>query len=271
MARPLITLKNNMFYKFLSETYIYKRLYNIELLRKIKHYLTNSNLSPSLPLHGDQISIKFFKLILNNFKVDCIIETGTYKGFTTAFFAKTFPNIPIYTCEIDEFNYKRAKENLKFYNNVHVFNEPSPEFIKNLIKNKLIGKRPFFYLDAHWLDDWPLESELKIIFNKLNSAIILIDDFKVPGKEDFTFDKYHGKECSLERVIPNLNKSRNYNLLFPNYGKEAFNEKEKELNLIGYTFIFQNLKDKFNLLLKKDHIKKFYKNKSELINSKLHL
>lgn len=260
-----------MLHKLLSETYLYKRLYKIESLRRIKHYLTNSNLSPNLPLHGDIIVMEAFKLILNNCKVDCIIETGTYKGFTTAFFAKNFPNIPIYTCEIEEFNYNKAKENLKIYKNVRIFNKSSPEFIENLIKNKLIGKRPFFYLDAHWLNNWPLESELKIIFSKLKSSIVLIDDFKVPDREEFVFDKYNGKECSLERVIPYLNKNKDYNLLFPNYNKEALDKKERELKLIGYTFIFQNLKDGFNLLLKKDQIKKFYKNKSELLSSEIHL
>jgi hypothetical protein len=194
--------------KLFSANYIYRKLYKISFLRKIKHLLTNSNLSPHLPLHGDTISIKTFKLMVDTCKIDCIIETGTYKGFTTAFFARNFPNIPIYTCEIEEFNYKKAKENLKIYKNVKVFNKSSPEFIEMLIEKKLIGKKPFFYLDAHWLDDWPLEEELRIIFNKLKSSIVLIDDFKVPERKDFAFDKYNGKECSLERVFPNLGSVR---------------------------------------------------------------
>ncbi len=260
-----------MFHKLFSENYFHNLFYKIEFLRKIKHYLTNSNLSLNLPLHGNIISIKSFKLLVDNLNVDCIIETGTYKGFTTNFFAKSFPNLPIYTCEINEFNYKKAKENLKCYKNVTVFNKSSPEFIDMLIEKKLIGKRPFFYLDAHWLNNWPLEEELRIIFNKLKSAIILIDDFKVPEKNDFAFDKYYGKECSLDRVIPNLNKNKKYNILFPNYRKEELSEKEKKLKLIGYVFIFQNLRDKFNSLLKKEHIIKFYKDKSELISSKIRL
>lgn len=253
-----------MFYKLFSETILYKKLYKIEPLRKIKHYLTNSNLSPNLPLHGDKISIQTFKLIIEQLKVDCIIETGTYKGFTTAFFAKSFPNIPIYTCEIDEFNYRKAKENLRVYSNVKVFNKSSPEFINFLIEKKLMGERPFFYLDAHWLDNWPLESELRIIFNKLNSTIVLIDDFKVPDKTEFKFDRYNGQDCSIERVIPNLKKSKDYNILFPNYGKESFNKKE-EKSLIGYAFIFQNLKNEFKNLLKKEHLLKFYEDKSRLL------
>lgn len=255
----------NNYYKNFSKTSIYFLLYNIAWLRKLKHIISNSNLSPEFPLHGDLIAVNSFKILIESFKIDCIIETGTYKGFTTAFFAKTFPNVPIYTCEIDDYNYRRSKENLKIYKNVQVFKNSSPKFIDILIKDNKIGKRPFFYLDAHWLNEWPLESELNIIFNKLKYAIVLIDDFKVPDNNNFAFDKYQSQECSLDRVIPNLNRNRKYNLLFPNYGKEALKERRNYQDLVGYTLIFQNLNKDFNKLLGNTIINKFYKDKSILL------
>ncbi|MEK6910359.1 MAG: hypothetical protein AABW82_01150 [Nanoarchaeota archaeon] len=252
-------------YRYFSRNFIYSYLYKIESLRKLKHLISNSNLSPEFPLHGDPIAIESFKLLVKSYKIDCIIETGTYKGFTTSFLARAFPEIPIYTCELDDFNYRTARENLKEYRNVHIFKESSPNFIESLIKNKKIGKRPFFYLDAHWFDDWPLESELNIIFNKLKSAIILIDDFKVPHNADFSFDKYEDKECSLDRVIPNLNRANKYKILFPDYGKEVLKERRKYQDLVGYALIFQNLNKNFNKLLGNTTITKFYKDKSNLL------
>ncbi|MDO8563523.1 MAG: hypothetical protein Q7R87_00780 [Nanoarchaeota archaeon] len=252
-------------YKVFSRNFIYSYLYKIESLRKLKHLISNSNLSPEFPLHGDPIAIESFKLLVKSYKIDCIIETGTYKGFTTSFFARAFPEIPIYTCEIDDFNYRTARENLKEYGNVQIFKESSPKFIESLIKDNKIGKRPFFYLDAHWFNEWPLESELNIIFNKLKSAIVLIDDFKVPDNVNFAFDKYHNKECSLDRVMPNLNKNNKYNILFPKYGKEVLKERRKYQDLVGYALIFQNLNKDFNKLLGNNIINKFYKDKSNLL------
>lgn len=260
----LINLVKKHYLNF-SKTFIYRSLYKFESLRKLKHLISNSNLSPEFPMHGDPIAIETFKLLVKSCKIDCIIETGTYKGFTTSFFARTFPHIQIYTCEIDNFNYKIARENLKMYRNVHIYKESSPDFVHNLIKNKKIGKRPFFYLDAHWLDSWPLESELRIIFSKLRSAIVLIDDFKVPGNTEFNFDKYNGKECSLARVIPHVDKNKKYNLLFPNYGKDILKEMREGQDLIGYSLIFQNLNRNFKKILNNKFISNFYKDKSNLL------
>ena len=40
--------------------------------------------------------------LINFYKCDSILETGTNTGDTTEFLAKTFPHLPIETCEIEK-------------------------------------------------------------------------------------------------------------------------------------------------------------------------
>ncbi|MSS74062.1 hypothetical protein EXS72_00275 [Candidatus Pacearchaeota archaeon] len=222
------------------------------------------------PLHGDVISMRLFKEIVEHFQIDTIVETGTFRGYTTELLAKMFPKIKIYTCEINDFNYKHAKKNLSKYKNVHVFKGTSPKFLTYLINNKLIGENTLFYLDAHWLDDWPLEEELKIISTRLENAIAIIDDFKVPENNIFAFDKYGSKECALPMVINSISPVNKYNLLFPNYGNEIFNKDIAHPPLVGYVTLFQNLNKEYTSFCTKEFIKKFFKI-SNIFNKQINL
>jgi hypothetical protein len=131
----------------------------------------------------------------------------------------------------------------------------------------VLGERPMFFLDAHWLDNWPLEEEMRIITEKIPSAVILIDDFKVPGDSRFKYDKYKDKECSIELIKPQMKAKNTYNLLLPNYGDEVFNGREHP-ELTGYPFIFQNNSSLFNKLLKNSFVKKYFVDKSPLLKKK---
>ena len=70
----------------------------------------------------------------------------------------------------------------------------------------------FFYLDAHWGGDLPVNKELEQIF-KLKNFIICIDDFKVPDGQDWAYDSYEGIEMSLEYF--DLIKTQS--IFFPSY------------------------------------------------------
>lgn len=253
-----------------KKSYLYQYLKTILILRRIRGIfgrIIGNWMLYNFRLHGDIIHLKALKRIVNNYKITSIIETGTYLGYTTMLLAKTFPNLQIYTCEINKNFYKRAKKNLRKFQNVHLYNDNSPKFIEKLIKNKLVGDLPLFYLDAHWLDDWPLEKELQIISRYQKMAVISIDDFKVEKDNRFIFDKYKDKECSLNLVLPNLNKNNSYNLLFPNYGeKEIFGNKIIHPNLIGYVIILQNMETYFKELKNIRFINKLYLDKSYLID-----
>lgn len=122
-----------------------------------------------------------------------------------------------------------------------------------------------FFLDAHWWDNWPLEDEMEVITNHVGSAIIMIDDFKIPGDYRFKFDWYGRKECSLELIIPKMNKNNKYNLLFPNYGVEDLEKGKYYHDFSGYPIIFQNMEKEFAEILKDDFIKKFFVDRSDLL------
>jgi hypothetical protein len=69
----------------------------------------------------------------------------------------------------------------------------SPTVLKQLLTSWPSDKKILFYLDAHWYDYWPLNDEMMEIAkiaSVRNNCIIIIDDFKVPGRADVPFDSY---------------------------------------------------------------------------------
>jgi hypothetical protein len=61
----------------------------------------------------------------------------------------------------------------------------------------------FFYLDAHWNEDLPLADEIDIIFGRSSNAVVMIDDFEVPGDPGFDYDDYGpGKALNAEYIAP---------------------------------------------------------------------
>ena len=59
-----------------------------------------------------------------------------------------------------------------------------------------------FYLDAHWEEHLPLQEELEIIFSNWNNAVVLIDDFQVPGTT-YGYDNYGpGKALTMNYLKP---------------------------------------------------------------------
>jgi hypothetical protein len=138
---------------------------------------------------------------ITEYDCDCIFETGTNAGDTTEFLAKQYPSKQIFSCEIDETYFKLAKERLSKYDNVTLFNESSEKSIENFTKE--YGAKfnlPFFYLDAHWNDYWPIADELK----NIDKGVICIGDFYLKRA---TLNEYgrapvsYGNEYSVDDVI----------------------------------------------------------------------
>jgi hypothetical protein len=132
---------------------------------------------------------------------DAIVETGTFRGVTTAFMAEKV-NVPIYTVEAEARFFHYAQNNLRRYKNVRVTNSDSRDFLKGLITDASVPKgRVFFYLDAHWKDDLPLLEEVILIGDNWRDVVIMIDDFEVPDDADYKFDDYgEGKKLCLEYI-----------------------------------------------------------------------
>lgn len=126
--------------------------------------------------------------LINEHECTSIVETGTYCGDTTRFLALEFPDIPVFTCEINGLFYAKALARLKDVKNVTAELSDSTSFLAALAASGRLGARPFFYLDAHWYENNPLRDELSIIIAAGFPSVVVIHDFEVPGRPEFGFD-----------------------------------------------------------------------------------
>jgi hypothetical protein len=73
----------------------------------------------------------------------------------------------------------------------------------------------FFYLDAHWNADLPLNAELDLIGTHWQSYVIMIDDFQVPDDNGYGYDDYGpGKVLDLSLLEAQI-KKYNLKVFFP--------------------------------------------------------
>lgn len=149
------------------------------------------------PLNGQDGRRAIFRELIDTVGFTAILETGTYRGLTTSWFADHF-NGPIHTCEIDKRYHYQAVANLRPRTNVHPTLEDSRRFLRRMFSELPMDGRYFAYLDAHWHEDLPLTEEVGIILQSSRECVIAIDDFKVPG-DDYQYDDYgEGKILCLE-------------------------------------------------------------------------
>lgn len=147
----------------------------------------------------------FFLQIRRDLKITTAVETGTWEtGNTARFFSLVFDQVD--TIEIDPTIYQRAVSNLMQYPNIHCFQGSSETILSQLLP-QYMHQPVLFYLDAHWYEKWPLLDELEAIsITHRDNCVIVIDDFKVPGRSDIPFDAYGSNECSFEYIKEKLNK-----------------------------------------------------------------
>jgi predicted O-methyltransferase YrrM len=162
------------------------------------------------PFNGQHLRQNLFRHIIEVSQPSAIVETGTYLGTTTEFLADT--NLPVYSIEARPRNYGFARMRLRGRKNVHVELADSRQGLHALFARPLrdiSNSNLFFYLDAHWDEDLPLLDELEIILSRCTSALIMIDDFKVPDEPEYGFDDYgSGKALTLDFINPTIEKHR---------------------------------------------------------------
>ena len=168
------------------------------------NYYLKPELKNSLggPFNGQSYRQRIFQELLKTVTFDTIVETGAYLGTTTEYFSTT--GLPIYTVEINPrfWGYTSARTRSK-RRQIRLFLDNSPDFLRGLANNPaFLPAKPFFYLDAHWYNHLPLAEELEIIFQKWCEAVVMVDDFQVPGT-DYTYDDYGpGKALTLDYLKP---------------------------------------------------------------------
>lgn len=139
---------------------------------------------------------------LKKFGVKVAVETGTLHGWTTAFLADHVDEV--HTMEVRPEPLEKANELLAGKTNVHIYYGNSTEILPSVLKSIPSDYPVFFYLDAHWQEYWPLFDELKAIGEFIGRrAVIVIDDFKVPGKS-YAFDSCKGVKNNIDSIAPYL-------------------------------------------------------------------
>lgn len=129
---------------------------------------------------GDKRKLPLVLNILENNNISAFVETGTCRGDTISFLARRFPNLPIYSCEIEKRLYQISKIRTKRFPNVHVFNISSEELLKDMANE--FGDHPFFFLDAHGDGPNPIKKEIEFI-KDFKEKTILIDDVANDGEK----------------------------------------------------------------------------------------
>ena len=133
--------------------------------------------------------------LMEEFKPQSFVETGTYLGDTAGWVAQEFKFvIPVWTSETEERYAKVAGIRCKNLP-VAVCHRDSRDFLKRLAS--IESCNVFFYLDAHWNVDWPLSEELELIVSSRphGEFLIMIDDFAVPDDPGYAHDSFGMTEC----------------------------------------------------------------------------
>jgi hypothetical protein len=150
------------------------------------------------PMNSQSARCALAKQIIKDCEIARIVETGTFFGTTTEFFA-TF-GLPVVTVELNPAHAAQSRERLKALKNVRLLEMDSISALRELLHDRSDRSVPtLFYLDAHWEKHLPLRDEAELAVSNFPKAVLLIDDFKVPGDPGYSFDDYGpGKRLDLD-------------------------------------------------------------------------
>lgn len=159
-----------------------------QLLKKYRRWQKDGAHGP-LPNWGkQQVVIGYIK----RFSPGVFVETGTYKGKMVY---AVMPHIKeIYSIELDEPHFERARSRFGPYPNIHILQGQSGEILPKVLES--IGAPCLFWLDAHWSGgstargdlETPIIQEIRCILSHplANKHVILIDDARCfVGENDY--------------------------------------------------------------------------------------
>ncbi|MGE3961925.1 MAG: hypothetical protein AB7F65_09620 [Dehalococcoidia bacterium] len=129
-----------------------------------------------------------------------VVETGTFRGSTTAYFA-SLTSAPVFTIEVQPRFHAYSRWRLRGRRTIRLLLGDSAEWVDRLGRNGGVREPVFFYLDAHWEERIPLRDELRAAQQHWRDWVILVDDFEVPDDPGYGFDDYgEGKRLNLEHI-----------------------------------------------------------------------
>ena len=152
-------------------------------------------------MNSQAFRTEIVRRLIADCKIARIVETGTFLGTTTEFFAQF--GVPVVTAEINPDFARRSNERLSKWKNVELRAYDSVRVLQELTRESIDRSVPtLFYLDAHWEGRLPLRDEAELAVTHFAKAILLIDDFAVPDDPGYGFDDYGpDKQLTLEYLL----------------------------------------------------------------------
>lgn len=151
------------------------------------------------------IKQKIVKDYKEKYKVQILVETGTYLGTMVNATKNDFKKI--YSIELDKKLYNHARNKFKNYAHIKIMPGDSAKVLPQLLKQ--IRRPTLFWLDAHFSKgitakgnkETPIMEELNSIFkHKIKTHIILIDDAQVfSGKNGYPSEKFLKKYVTKKK------------------------------------------------------------------------
>jgi len=172
------------------------------------------------PFNGQRQRQKIFRDVLGVVPFVAIVETGTFRGDTTLYL-RSESGLEVFTVENQALNHGFAKARFMRDRGIHALCDDSRAALRKLARRaELRGRSLFFYLDAHWGQDLPLQEEVEIIATYWPHAVVMVDDFAVPDDAGYGYDDY-GEARAL--TLEYLSRSRNvsYGVFFPAASSDA--------------------------------------------------
>jgi predicted O-methyltransferase YrrM len=238
---------------------IYRRSSMLQSIRRRSIQSKYSRLAQqeAQPFNGDIVLTQTVDSILDYHITQCL-ETGTYLGYTCRYLASKHPNIPILTIEYNELFFAASRSVLCQFPNVTQFQGDSGQVTLRLFQEGKIGELPFIFLDAHW-GALPLPAELHNLSHYLANAVVLIHDFRVPGRDDFGYDIYEGHTIGIEMLSEGLGEVKGCKLYLPTYTYcDAFPDQlERPNRLRGHALVFLNATNSLSQFCESD-LSRFY-------------
>lgn len=144
------------------------------------------------PFNGQIQRIRDIVGIVDVFKPDLCIETGTFIGSTTIHLARLAPE-GVKSIEINQSFLAVARD--RFTQNhksspIQTYLGDSAIEITKILSDLPKNKRILAYLDAHWLDAIPTRDEIEALENWGGQWVAIVDDFRIPSDSGFGFDSY---------------------------------------------------------------------------------
>lgn len=141
------------------------------------------------PMNCQAVRLELVRRLFADCRIARVVETGTFLGTTTEFFAQF--GLPVVTAEHNPDVAARASERLRKFGNVDLRICDSVLMLQSLVQEPIDRNVPtLFYLDAHWEKHLPLRQEAELAIGNFSKAVLLIDDFAVPDDPGYTFDDY---------------------------------------------------------------------------------